>query len=30
VFHRYTDRNSNIPTFRYEKHLVGFNATAQF
>jgi hypothetical protein len=30
LFHRYTDRNSNIPTFRYEKHLVGFNATAQF
>lgn len=30
LFHRYTDRNSNVPTFRYEKHLVGFNATAQF
>ena len=30
LFHRYTDRESNIATFRYEKHLVGFNATAQF
>ncbi|MDQ8729774.1 outer membrane beta-barrel protein [Bradyrhizobium sp. LHD-71] len=30
LFHRYTDRNSNVPAFRYEKHLVGFNATAQF
>jgi hypothetical protein len=30
VFHRYTERNSNNPLFSYDKHLVGFNATAQF
>jgi hypothetical protein len=30
VFHRFTERDSNIPTFSYQKHLVGFNATAQF
>ena len=30
VFHRFTERDSNISTFSYQKHLVGFNATAQF
>ena len=30
VFHRFTERDSNIATFSYQKHLVGFNATAQF
>lgn len=30
VFHRFTERESNVPTFSYQKHLVGFNATAQF
>lgn len=30
VYHRYTDRKSDIPTFSYEKHLVGVNVTAQF
>jgi len=30
VFHRFTERDSNVPTFSYQKHLVGFNATAQF
>jgi hypothetical protein len=30
VFHKYIERSSNISTFSYDKHLVGFNATAQF
>jgi len=30
IYHRYTDRKSDIPTFSYEKHLVGINVTAQF
>lgn len=30
VYHRYTDRKSDIPEFSYEKHLVGINVTAQF
>lgn len=30
LFHRFTERDSNVPTFSYQKHLVGFNATAQF
>ncbi|CEG08079.1 exopolysaccharide biosynthesis operon protein EpsL [Afipia felis] len=30
VYHRYTDRKSDIPAFSYEKHLVGINVTAQF
>ena len=30
LFHRFTERDSNIPTYSYQKHLVGFNATAQF
>jgi hypothetical protein len=30
LFHRYSQRDSNIPGFSYDKHLVGFNATAQF
>jgi hypothetical protein len=30
VFHRYTNRDSDIPTFSYEKNQVGINVTAQF
>lgn len=30
LFHRYTQRDSNVAGFSYDKHLVGFNATAQF
>jgi hypothetical protein len=30
VYHRYSDRNSNISTFSYDKHQVGINVTAQF
>jgi uncharacterized protein (PEP-CTERM system associated) len=30
VYHRYTDRQSDIPAFSYDKHLVGINVTAQF
>lgn len=30
LFHRYTQRDSNVPGFSFDKHLVGFNATAQF
>jgi hypothetical protein len=30
VFHRYTARNSDIPTFSFDKHQVGINVTAQF
>lgn len=30
LFHRYTERNSNIPTFSFDKHQVGINVTAQF
>jgi hypothetical protein len=30
VFHRYTDRNSDIPSFSFDKHQVGINVTAQF
>jgi hypothetical protein len=30
VYHRYTDRQSDIPTFSYDKHQVGLNVTAQF
>jgi hypothetical protein len=30
LFHRYTQRNSNIPTFSFDKHQVGINVTAQF
>ncbi|MGL4262024.1 MAG: outer membrane beta-barrel protein, partial [Afipia sp.] len=30
VFHRYTDRNSDIPAFSFDKHQVGINVTAQF
>lgn len=30
LFHRYSERKSSIPAFSYDKHLVGFNATAQF
>jgi hypothetical protein len=30
LFHRFTERNSDIPTFSYDKHQVGINVTAQF
>lgn len=30
LFHRYTLRDSDIPTFSYDKHQVGINVTAQF
>jgi hypothetical protein len=30
VFHRYTNRNSDIPAFSYDKQQVGINVTAQF
>jgi len=30
VFHRYTTRNSDVPTFSYDKQQVGINVTAQF
>lgn len=30
AYHRYTDRQSDIPTFSYDKHQVGLNVTAQF
>ena len=30
VFHRYSDRDSDIPIFSYDKHQVGLNVTAQF
>ena len=30
VYHRYSDRNSNISAFSYDKHQVGINVTAQF
>jgi hypothetical protein len=30
VYHRYTARNSDIPTFSFDKHQVGINVTAQF
>jgi hypothetical protein len=30
VFHRYTDRNSDIPAFSYDKQQVGINLTTQF
>lgn len=30
IFHRYTDRNSDIPAFSFDKHQVGINVTAQF
>lgn len=30
VFHRYTERNSDIPAFSFDKHQVGINVTAQF
>ena len=30
VFHQYTDRNSDIPAFSYDKQQVGINVTAQF
>jgi hypothetical protein len=30
LYHRYTDRNSDIPAFSYDKHQVGINVTAQF
>ena len=30
VFHRYTNRNSDIPAFSYDKNQVGINVTTQF
>jgi hypothetical protein len=30
VFHQYTNRNSDIPAFSYDKQQVGINVTAQF
>ena len=30
VYHRYSDRNSDVPIFSYDKHQVGINVTAQF
>lgn len=30
LFHRYTERNSDIPAFSFDKHQVGINVTAQF
>jgi hypothetical protein len=30
VFHQYTNRNSDIPAFSYDKNQVGINVTAQF
>ncbi|WP_299805329.1 outer membrane beta-barrel protein [Tardiphaga sp.] len=30
VYHRYSDRNSDVSTFSYDKHQVGINVTAQF
>lgn len=30
IFHRYTERNSDIPAFSFDKHQVGINVTAQF
>jgi hypothetical protein len=30
LYHRYTARNSDVPTFTFDKHQVGINVTAQF
>jgi len=30
VYHQYTARDSDIPAFSFDKHLVGINVTAQF
>src|SRR5262249_8922180 len=30
VYHTYTNRNSDVPIFSYDKHQVGLNVTAQF
>ena len=30
LYHRYTDRNSDIPMFSFDKHQVGINVTAQY
>jgi hypothetical protein len=30
LYHRYINRNSDIPAFSYDKHQVGINVTAQF
>jgi hypothetical protein len=30
LYHRYTKRTSDIPTFSFDKHQVGINVTAQF
>jgi hypothetical protein len=30
IYHTYTNRNSDVPIFSYDKHQVGINVTAQF
>jgi len=30
IYHQYTNRDSDIPTFSFDKHQVGVNVTAQF
>jgi hypothetical protein len=30
IYHQYTNRNSDIPVYSYDKHQVGINVTAQF
>jgi hypothetical protein len=30
IYHQYTARNSDIPAFSFDKHLLGLNVTAQF
>jgi hypothetical protein len=30
AYYQYTNRNSDVPVFTYDKHLVGMNVTAQF
>jgi hypothetical protein len=30
AYYQYTNRNSDLPVFTFDKHLVGMNVTAQF
>ena len=30
AYYRYTKRDSDVPVFSFDKHLVGMNVTAQF
>ncbi|WP_245286411.1 outer membrane beta-barrel protein [Bradyrhizobium sp. ARR65] len=30
LYHQYANRNSDVPVFNFDKHLVGINVTAQF